>query len=168
MTIWLLIGALAITTALIKAVGNLDCYDDLFPMVKDSLGNALRIIRPAGPPVAVQIQPGRHSAVRAGGEVVGHRVARLVQHLGKGGQCQPIVVPVDPGQQDRIGCRRRNHPGCGQNLRIGPANIAQQQPRSLAGQTGIIGGDTQTLGRRRTGKAKAYHPDKTSHAAGVA
>lgn len=31
---------------LIKAVGNLDCYDDLFPMVKDSLGNALRIIRP--------------------------------------------------------------------------------------------------------------------------
>ncbi|MQX92077.1 type III restriction endonuclease subunit R [Sinorhizobium meliloti] len=31
---------------LIKAVGNLDCYDDLFPMVKDSLGNALRILRP--------------------------------------------------------------------------------------------------------------------------
>ncbi len=31
---------------LIKAITNLDCYDDLFPMVKDSLGNALRIIRP--------------------------------------------------------------------------------------------------------------------------
>ncbi|TWD57811.1 type III restriction enzyme [Agrobacterium vitis] len=31
---------------LIDAVGNLDCYSDLFPMVKDSLGNALRIIRP--------------------------------------------------------------------------------------------------------------------------
>lgn len=32
--------------ALIDAVPNLDAYDDIFPMVKDSLGNALRIIRP--------------------------------------------------------------------------------------------------------------------------
>ena len=31
---------------LIGQIGNLDCYNDLFPMVKDSLGNALRIIRP--------------------------------------------------------------------------------------------------------------------------
>lgn len=32
--------------ALIAAIPNLDAYDDFFPMVKDSLGNALRIIRP--------------------------------------------------------------------------------------------------------------------------
>jgi len=32
--------------ALIDAIPNLDAYDDIFPMVKDSLGNALRIIRP--------------------------------------------------------------------------------------------------------------------------
>lgn len=32
--------------ALIDAVPNLDAYDDIFPMAKDSLGNALRIIRP--------------------------------------------------------------------------------------------------------------------------
>lgn len=31
---------------LIGQVSNLDAYDDIFPMVKDSLGNALRIIRP--------------------------------------------------------------------------------------------------------------------------
>ena len=32
--------------ALIDAIPNLDAYDDIFPMVKDSLGNALRIIQP--------------------------------------------------------------------------------------------------------------------------
>ena len=32
--------------ALIATVPNLDAYSDIFPMVKDSLGNALRIIRP--------------------------------------------------------------------------------------------------------------------------
>ena len=31
---------------LIDRIGNLDAYDDIFPMVKESLGNALRIIRP--------------------------------------------------------------------------------------------------------------------------
>ncbi len=32
--------------AVIAATPNLDAYNDIFPMVKDSLGNALRIIRP--------------------------------------------------------------------------------------------------------------------------
>lgn len=32
--------------AAIELTPNLDAYDDIFPMVKDSLGNALRIIRP--------------------------------------------------------------------------------------------------------------------------
>lgn len=32
--------------AAIAATPNLDAYDDIFPMVKDSLGNALRVIRP--------------------------------------------------------------------------------------------------------------------------
>ena len=32
--------------AAIEATPNLDAYDDIFPMVKDSLGNALRAIRP--------------------------------------------------------------------------------------------------------------------------
>ena len=39
-------GDQAAHKALIDAVGNLDAYDDIFPMVQDSLGNALRIIRP--------------------------------------------------------------------------------------------------------------------------
>ena len=39
-------GEQAAHKALIDAVPNLDAYDDIFPMVKDSLGNALRIIRP--------------------------------------------------------------------------------------------------------------------------
>jgi len=32
--------------AAIEATPNLDAYDDIFPMVKDSVGNALRVIRP--------------------------------------------------------------------------------------------------------------------------
>ncbi len=39
-------GDQAAHKAAIDATPNLDAYDDLFPMVKDSLGNALRIIRP--------------------------------------------------------------------------------------------------------------------------
>ena len=39
-------GDQAAHKALIGAIPNLDAYDDLMPMVKDSLGNALRIIRP--------------------------------------------------------------------------------------------------------------------------
>src|SRR4029078_9416154 len=31
---------------LLEAIPNLSAYNDLFPMVKDALGNALRIIRP--------------------------------------------------------------------------------------------------------------------------
>lgn len=39
-------GDQAAHKAAIEATPNLDAYSDLFPMVKDSLGNALRIIRP--------------------------------------------------------------------------------------------------------------------------
>jgi type III restriction enzyme len=39
-------GDQAAQKALIDSIPNLDAYDDIFPMVKESLGNALRIIRP--------------------------------------------------------------------------------------------------------------------------
>ncbi|HTN39866.1 MAG TPA: DEAD/DEAH box helicase family protein, partial [Asticcacaulis sp.] len=39
-------GDQAAHKAAIAATPNLDAYDDIFPMVKDSLGNALRVIRP--------------------------------------------------------------------------------------------------------------------------
>ena len=42
------------------AIPNLDAYDDLYPMVKDSLGNALRIVRP------VMVLDEGHKAVAEG------------------------------------------------------------------------------------------------------
>ena len=39
-------GDLLAHSAAIAATPNLDAYDDIFPLVKDSVGNALRVIRP--------------------------------------------------------------------------------------------------------------------------
>ncbi len=78
-----------------------------------------------------------------------HRMTLFGQKARECGQRAVVQVPVQPGQQDRIGRGMGDHLRRGHNLGIAGHDVAQQKTRPVARQAGVPGGDAQRIGRRR-------------------
>lgn len=83
------------------------------------------------------------------------RIARppCCQPRFKSSQRHKPMVPVDPGQQDHIRPGSSYHICHSLGLQVGArSDITIHQPRPVAGQIGVKGGDAQIFGPDRTGR----------------
>ena len=112
--------------AALDATPNLDAYDDMFPMVKDSLGNALRLIRPV-----VVLDEGHRA--------ISDLAFRTLYGFNPSFVLELTATPQDvkPGGRQETSRRAlRQCPDRGDGPRTGPGGHDQDapQPRPPAGQ----------------------------------
>ena len=110
----------------------------------------LRIVRCPGAPVTIHIQPGGDARIGPERESVWHRVACIRQQIGEGFQGGIVQVIVDAQQEQDVRARRENRITRREDIMLLSADIAQEQPRTIAPQPALHDCQTQGVSHRGT------------------
>ncbi len=97
------------------------------------------------------------------------RAAALAQFGPEGIERQLARICIEPQQQQHIGAGRPYDPRHGRNLRVALGNVAQQQPRPVAGQPGVEHRKADRIGGQGRGGrkgAKRSHDPKDQDGSG--